>query len=83
MNCDDIVYIVKIQPFDFSDWNLTTVGRHQCFCGKLITQFENDNKTQCLVFELIGPRHPTVIIPKGWVKWMAPSATNWREDNDK
>ena len=65
MNYNDIVYIVKIQPFDFSDWNLTTVGRHQCFCGRLIAQFENDNKSQCLVFELIGPRHPTVIIPKG------------------
>lgn len=81
MNCDDIVYIVKIQPLD-NDWNLTTVGKHQCFCGKLIAQFENDSKTQCLVFELNGPRRPTVIIPKGWIKWMAPSATNWREDND-
>lgn len=70
MNCDNIIYIVKIQPLD-NDWNLTTVGKHQCFCGRLITQFENDSKTQCLVFELNGPRKPTVVIPKGWIKWIA------------
>ena len=82
LNCDDIVYIVKIQPLDI-DWNLTTIGKCQCFCGKLIAQFENDSKTQCLVFELNGPRRPTVVIPKGWIEWMAPNATNWRKDDDK
>ena len=41
MNCDDIVYIVKVQPLDYSDWNLTTVGKYQCFCGKLKNQIYN------------------------------------------
>ena len=75
------MYLVKIQPLDI-DWNLTTIGKCQGFCGKLIAQFENDSKTQCLVFKLNGPRSPTVVIPKGWIKWMAPSAINRREDND-
>ena len=82
MNCDNTIYIVKVEPLDYSDWNLTTVSKHQCFCGKLISQFENDHKAQALVFEINSLKHPIVIIPKGWIKWMAPSEKHWKEEHD-
>ena len=83
MNCNDIVYIVQLQPSsDYAYWNLTTISKPQCFYGKLITQFENDSKIQLLVFELACSKKVTVIIPKGWIKWMAPSEMHWKEDND-
>lgn len=82
MNCDDIVYIVQLQPSsDYTYWNLTTISKPQCFYGKLIAQFENDSKIQLLVFELASKK-ATIIIPKGWIKWMAPSEMHWKEDND-
>lgn len=82
MNCDDIVYIVQLQPSsDYAYWNLTTISKPQCFYGKLIAQFENDSKIQLLVFELASKK-ATIIIPKGWIKWMAPSEMHWKEDND-
>ena len=82
MNCDDIVYIVQLQPSsDYAYWNLTTISKPQCFYGKLIAQFKNDSKIQLLVFELASKK-ATIIIPKGWIKWMAPSEMHWKEDND-
>lgn len=82
MNCDNIVYIVQLQPSsDYAYWNLTTISKPQCFYGKLIAQFANDSKIQLLVFELASKK-ATIIIPKGWIKWMAPSEMHWKEDND-
>lgn len=83
MNCDNIVYLVNLQPSsDYNYWNLTTISKPQCFYGKLISEFENDNKIQLLVFELACAKKATIIIPKGWIKWMAPSEMHWEEEDD-
>ena len=66
----DIYYIVKVKE-DVVDglFHHTTI-RHK-FCGKLVNQ-NNGN----FYFELNGAGG-LVIIPHGWIEWMAPSKVHW------
>lgn len=72
MACDrDIYYIVKVKENGIVD-NLfykTTAGHS--FCGKLVNQNLGN-----FYFELNGSE-ALVIIPHGWIEWMAPSKVHW------
>lgn len=77
-NNEDIYCIVKVRE-DITDdlFYKTTVGNK--FCGRLV----NTNGRN-FYFELNGS-NALVIIPHGWIEWMAPSKVLWdlrRKDND-
>lgn len=65
----DIYYIVKVKDVTDDMFCKTTVNK--MFCGKLVNQ--NDGK---FYFELNGS-NALVIIPHGWIEWMAPSKVLW------
>jgi hypothetical protein len=74
---EDIYYIVKVREDIFDPlFDKTTV--HRTFCGKLV----NHNNGR-FYFELNGS-DALVIIPHGWIDWMAPSKVLWdlRRKND-
>jgi hypothetical protein len=75
---EDIYYIVKVREDIFDPlWDKTTARK--TLCGKLVNQ--NNGR---FYFELNGSG-ALVIIPHGWIDWMAPSKVLWdlRRKNDE
>lgn len=69
MDNKDIQYIVKIQDKYAFELCLTTIGT--TFCGKLV-----NNSFSHFFFELNGS-DALVIVPIGWIEYMAPSKQHW------
>ena len=71
INQEDIYYMVNVKQTGIVDdlFYKTTAGHK--FCGRLVNQ-NNGN----FYFELNGAGG-MVIIPHGWIEWMAPSKVHW------
>lgn len=66
----DVYYIVKIKD-DVGDATFYKTTASRMFCGALVNQ-NGDH----FYFELNGSKS-LVIIPHGWIEWMAPSKVHW------